>query len=195
MQQMSQDDFLKERERMMRQLQNYDAVDHDLRQFGRRREQHVDDNAKRRVEMLLGLGRQTKDIPVKGPDGSEYTFSIRTMTAKEMREMVAIASFMSKQESVDVGYAVREFVLSHVVFAIDGADIDLVLGLSTMRRHEQIQNRAEFFNNMNENTLNYLYSEYEQLHAENKSWFEIKDEEDAKEVAEQIRKSGQGDGS
>ncbi len=150
-----------------------------------------DPNVKRRIEMLVGIGRQTRDVIIEDENG-KAVYSIRTLKSKEMRALMHLAAEMAKAESVDTLYAIREQTLALSVFAIDGIDVDMVLGVANRSHEERLEARKMLFNEMNEYTLNYLYRMHEDMMAENAKLFSIKDAADAKEVAEQIRKSGQG---
>jgi hypothetical protein len=151
----------------------------------------VDPNVKRRIEMLVGIGRQTRDVPLKTERG-ETVFSLRTLKSKEIRYLMKIAAEMAKAESVDTIYAIREHTLALSIFAIDRVDVDIVLGTSGRPNDERLAARKALFDEMNENTLNYLYRMHEEMMDENSKLFSIKTEGDAKEVAEAIKKSSQG---
>lgn len=151
----------------------------------------ADPNVKRRIEMLVGIGRQTRDVPIRTETG-EATFSMRTLKSKEIRYLMKIAAEMAKTESIDAIYAIREQTLALSVFAVDGVDIDIYLGVTGRSNEDRLAARKLLFDEMNENTLNYLYRMHEGMMDENAKMFSIKSDEDAKEVAEQIKKSGQG---
>ena len=147
------------------------------------------ENAKRRVEMLLGIGRAHKDVVVDDGD-NQVTYSIRTLKGVENKHLTNAYTNMAKTANAAEIYDIRALALSFCVYAIDGNDIDLTLGCSGSEVRYDI--RQEFFNELDEAVAIFLYKEFEALTAENKQKFGLTSDKAVKEVAQDIKKSGEG---
>lgn len=155
--------------------------------------------SKRRIELLLGLGRGTKDVPIETDEGT-VTFSLRTLKRKENRE---IASFLenAKRVRADTGeyilspaslYALSVMALKYAIYEVDGIEIDVVLGTVNAEDDQRISVRELFVEELDDTLVNHLFAEYERLVVDNTAKYGIKSEAEAKEVAEELRKSSQG---
>ena len=149
-------------------------------------------HAKRRVELLVGIGRSTRDIEVDGHQG-KMTISLRTLKSREVRKLLKIANMLAQDKNPDVIYAVREQTLAFSIYAIDGHNIDTVLGCEGMDEDECLHVRSMFLDELDESMLNFIYSKYQELSNENAEKYGVETAADAKEVAEQVRKSSQGE--
>lgn len=133
------------------------------------------EGARRRVEMLCGLTRSTRTADIDGT-----TFSLRTLKNKEMREALLIASQFDG--TVESPFEIRKQLLARSLYEVAGTDITLFLGDSSL------ESIYEFLDEMDENLLTRLYSEYLLLADEATKKFSIKSEVDAKEVVEDLKK-------
>lgn len=149
-------------------------------------------DVKRRIEMLADIGKQTRDVVIKASDDESVTFKLRTLKSKEMSNVMQLAGALSQAGGVDTLYKLRTHTLALSLVSIDGVDVDMLLDMNDAPLSERLAARREMLDEMNEYTLNYLYRMHEELMADNAKLFGIKDENDAKEVAEQIKKSGEG---
>lgn len=147
--------------------------------------------AKRRIEMLVGIGRQTLDVEVATESGSAV-FSLRTLKSKEMRSLVNIASMLAKAEDPDAIYAIREASLALAIYAIDGVPIDVILDTQGLAEPARVAARKDFLDDMDEHTLNYIFIKHEELVASSAKQFGVHSAADAKEVAEELKKSSKG---
>jgi hypothetical protein len=154
---------------------------------------------KRRLEILLGIGRGKKDVSLQTPEG-RFTFSLRTLKGREQREVATLAETLKRVKSSEGAYVLsptsvyqlRTMALKHSLYAIDGIDIDMVLGQANQSYEDRISFREAFLDELDEDVLSYLFSAYESLVVEHTSKYNFSSEEDMKEVAEEVKKSGAG---
>lgn len=144
---------------------------------------------KTRIEMLVGIGRATREVPIETEDG-KVIFSIRTLKGREMRFLAdSLQKLTDTKQASDI-YDMRSLTLAHSVFAVDGMDIDVVLGVRGQSNAEQV--RKQFLDEFDEAILAHLHGKYQEMTQENRNKFAVKTTEDAKEVAESMKKSGEG---
>lgn len=131
--------------------------------------------AKKRFEILSGLGRATRDVVIDG-----VTFSLRSIKAKELREVVnATLQMSNKAEEI---FEARAHTLARVVYKIDGHDIGIILG------NDSLEAKLEFVQQLDEEVAQHLYREYDDLLNSHKKLFSTQQEE-IKEVGEDLKKS------
>lgn len=150
-----------------------------MQNVSRRREQSqqdISDGARRRVEMLLGMTRQTKKIKIQETD-----YELRTLKSVEMRKALAEAS--KYDGTVQMAFELRKQVLSSSLIGIGGVDIDMFLGTS------DINAKYQLIDNLDEALLIRLYDEYTKLSSETNKKYSINSMEELKEVTEDIKKS------
>lgn len=135
----------------------------------------LSEGAKRRVEMLCGMTRSTRTIDLDGT-----VFSLRTLKNKEMREALILASQFDG--TVESPFEIRKQLLARSLYEVAGTDITLFLG------DPSIESVCEFLDEADETLLTRLYSEYLHLVEDASKKFSIKNEEDAKEVIEDLKK-------
>lgn len=137
--------------------------------------QRLNDGAKRRIEMLVGMSRLNRTVSL-----DENEFILQTLRAKEMREVfTATAKFDGTVESP---YEMRKQLVARSLSHIAGYDVDQFLGAN------DIEIRLAFVDELPEALLDRLFNEYQLLVKESVDKFSIKDELDAKEVLEDLKK-------
>lgn len=133
---------------------------------------------KTRLEILANIGRLTKDVEIGG-----ITFSIRTLKSRETREVALSAFSPSFKNDLEVSYEMRRQQLARSIFKIDGHEIGLVLG------NDSFEARMHWIDNdLEESVANKLFAEMQGLNDKARAQFEIKTDEQAKEVAEDLKK-------
>lgn len=132
--------------------------------------------AKERIEILTGLGRCIQKIEFEG-----ITFSLRSLKDKEMREVV----FMSNTcvNKVDAYFEARLQTLARSIYEIDSQPISLVLS------SDKLEDVINWLEDMDEGLVEFIHTHYLDMIKKNKEKFAIKNEDDAKEVVEEIKKS------
>jgi hypothetical protein len=155
--------------------------------------------AKRRIELLLGIGRGTKEVPIDTEEGT-VTFSIRTLKGKENKEVAALLE-NAKRVRNEAGeyilsptglYALRVLALKYAIYAIDGIEFDVVLGTVSAEQDQKISVRELFLEELDDTLVARLFGEYESLVMDNTAKYGIKSEAEAKEVAAEVSKSSKG---
>jgi hypothetical protein len=157
---------------------------------------------KRRLEILLGIGRGRKDIALDTNDG-KFTFSLRTLKGKEQMEVASTAETLKRIRGTKGDYifspssvhVLRLVVLKHSLYAIDGIDIDLVLGQNGRSPDDRLAFREAFIDELDEGLVTHLFASYEALVEEHSAKYNLATDKGIKEVAEKVRKSGEGVGS
>jgi len=131
---------------------------------------------KQRLEFLANLCRSSKDVEIEGT-----TFSLRTLKGYENKEVIQIAYGLGNT-NIEVLFEGRRQRLARSIFKIDGSDIDMILGSSTM------ESKLEMIDNLEENVIQKLSVEFDALNQEVNTKFSISTEADIKEVTEDLKK-------
>lgn len=147
---------------------------HRMSQAERRRGERITPQAKERAEFLANLGRKTKDVVVE-----TSTFSIRTLKGSETRAAIMATASV---EMLERPFEARRQQLARAVYAIDGHDVALALGTDLMEA------KVNFIEDLDDNVIAYLYSEWVKLNAEAAKAFSVNSDEEMKEVLEDIKK-------
>jgi hypothetical protein len=130
----------------------------------------VNPESKSRIELLIGLGRKVKEVEI-----DEYTFSLRTLKAREIKEVVKELTRLSN--SPDFVFETRIQVLSRSLYQINGHDVGQILGGS------EVEDVSNFLNECDDNLVVRLYEAYTELTKD----VNLKEEE-VKQVADDIKK-------
>lgn len=149
----------------------------------------VSQTVRRRIEMLVGIGRAYRDIKVKTAHG-QIIFTVRSLKVKEMKYLTQLAGEAAKVGELGSAFDIRSRTLACAITAIDGAEIDLVLDSVSLNSEDRLAVRVNFLNELDESVLAYLHSEYQKMVKTHSEQFSIKSDAEAKEVAEDIKKSG-----
>lgn len=166
-----------------RHLQSQEDVEQELRNARREKQEairngpKITDSAKKRIEILAGIGRLVKDIKI-----GEYTFTLRTLKAKEQRE-AAIATFTNSSSQMEASFEARKQQLARAITHIDGNDIEAVIGDNSL---EAIMLFLE--EDIEEIVLNKLFSEFVDMKKEIQEKYGIATKKDVEEVSEDLKK-------
>lgn len=131
--------------------------------------------AKERIEFLTGLGRARKEIEFEG-----VVFSLQSLKASEMRDVLHFGS--RGETTAEAMFDIRAYTLAYAVEKIDSQQIGIVLG------DDSLDARFDLICRMEEETVEFLHRNYNEMVKESKTRFEVKTNEEAKEVAEEIKK-------
>lgn len=132
--------------------------------------------AKERIEILAGLGRCRDKVEFEG-----VSFSIQSLKSGEMRDIVRISN--NAVNASDSYFEARLQTLARAIYEIDDQPLSVVLGSN---KQEDVLTWLE---DMDENLVEFIHNHYLDMVKKNKTKFVIKDEKDAAEVAEEIKKS------
>lgn len=144
----------------------------EARRTGRER---LNDAAKRRIDILLGITQLTREFTIEG-----NVFILRTLKSKETRD--AISAAVAYDGTVNGPYEIRRQFLSRSLTHIAGVEAEQFIGSNTLEA------KLAFLDELDEAFLSRLYEEYVLLNKESKEKYAIKNSEDAKEVAEDLKK-------
>lgn len=138
----------------------------------------ISPGGKRRIEMLTGIGRATKDVEIDG-----HVFTLRTLKSQELREVVTAAKNAS--DNFESTFEARTHTLARAIFKIDGEDIGLVLG------DNSIESKLIMIQELDETIINVLQKNYSLLVDENNKKYGLTNDTPAvvKEVVEDLKKS------
>ena len=155
-------------------------------------EQKILFEAQRRIELITGLGRKTKDITIEN-----ITFTLRSLKGFERNYLSQV---IAKQSRIKLGedkfgfntegmYNIKIEALSHSLYLIDGQPIEIILGTINQSYEDQISARKDLIVAMDSELTDYLFSHFERLSAETRDGYAPKTTEEVKEVVDTIRKS------
>lgn len=131
--------------------------------------------AKKRIDMLLGITRMTSEVNI-----DNTIFILRTLKSKEMREAIYNASLF--EGTIHTTYELRKQLLARAITHIAGIDINEFLNSNLLEA------KMIFIDEMDESLNNRLYNEYVDLVNKSNKKYAMKNIEDAKEVAEDLKK-------
>lgn len=135
----------------------------------------LNEGARRRIEMLVGMSRTTRDCDIGG-----HKYSLQTLSSKEMR--AAIMSAAAFGGSVQEPFEIRRQLLAHSLTFVAGLDIVQFVGSN------DFEAKLELIDSLDEALLNRLYDEYLTMVKEAREKYTIKNQEDAKEIVEDLKK-------
>lgn len=135
----------------------------------------LNDGAKRRIEILLGMTRTTHKADINGTP-----FIFQSLKAKEMRDAIIAAS--EYDGTVQSPFEIRKQFLARSIVGIADVDIEQFIGSNTL------ESKLLFIEELDDALLTRLYDEYLTLAKEAREKFTIKTQEDAKEVVEDLKK-------
>jgi hypothetical protein len=137
----------------------------------------ISNEAKKRLEILADIGRATKDVQI-----GEFTFSLRTLKAKEAKE-AALATFSTSVTQLEASFEARKQQLARSLFKIDGELIEMIIG------SELLADKLAFIeDNLEDIIVEKLWSEFVSLKEEVKNKYSINTVKEAEEVSEDLKK-------
>lgn len=129
----------------------------------------------RRIEMLIGMTRLTREVEIEG-----NSFVFRSLKGKEMREAATAASEFDG--TVQLPYEIRRQLLARSISSIAGIELEQFIGSSTL------DSKLLFVDELDEALSSRLYNEYVILSIEAKEKYSIKTVEEAQEVSDDLKK-------
>lgn len=131
--------------------------------------------ARLRVEVLANIGRLSTEVII-----DNYKFTLQSLKAGEMREIIRIVSKVEIPS--DAMYEMRAQTLARSIGSVDDRPIELVIGANSL---DEIVN---FVNDLEEHVVNQLFVAYNDMVKIYDKKISIKNPEEAKEIAEEIKK-------
>ena len=143
---------------------------------------------KRRLEILIGIGREYRDVELNTNEG-RVVFKLQTIKARERQHVAKMLNQLFKQRTNENLHALRDTTLAYAIDSIDGISLDNLLNCENMNEDDKYYIRESFIREMDDNVSLFLYKNFEILDEESKSRYTWGTEDGAKEVAEAISKS------
>lgn len=137
--------------------------------------ERLNDGAKRRIEMLIGMSRVTRECEL---DGNTYLF--QSLKSKDMRDIYSESAEFDG--TIHFAYEIRRQTIARSLSQVGGIDINQFLSSNSF------ESRLMFLDELPESLLQRLFIEYRELEKEANEKYSIKTEEDAKEVVEDLKK-------
>jgi hypothetical protein len=165
--------------------------------------QHFDEQrhlneARRRIDLITGLGRKTKDVEINTEEGS-IVFTLRSLKTFEQNCLAQVIE-QANRITLPNGrtafaptslYEIKIEALTHALFLIDGQSVDVVLGTVNEPFDAKVSARQSMIRDMDGALVDHLFIKYEELSKETYDGYAPRTAEEAKEVVETIRKSGE----
>lgn len=157
---------------------NLSEVERDMKRMRQEKMQShqvLNDGARKRIEMLIGMTRSTRSVDIEG-----NVYGLQTLKGREMREaMMAVSEF---DATVQFPFEMRRQLLARSLVQVAGVPIDNFVGSN------MLESKLEFIDQLDDILLNRLMEEYSALNQEAKSKYTMQKPEDVKEVAEDLKK-------
>ncbi len=131
-------------------------------------------DAKKRLDLLLGIGRTTKDVMIEG-----YKFTLRSLKSSEMKEIVTAAS---KVQGTEFMFEMRTQTLARSLVKIEDQPIELIIDNNTLEA------RLYYIEECEDHIVHILYTAYTDMIKENQEKYGVKNEKEAQEVLDQVKK-------
>ena len=145
------------------------------REAKRSGKERLNEGAKRRIEMLIGMTQTTRQFSVENNN-----FILRSLKSKEMKEsLLAVAEY---DGTIQAPYEMRKQILARSLTHVADVEIEQFIGSNTL------ESKMLFLDELDESLLTRLYDEYLLLTKTTKEKFAIKNDKDAEEVVENIKK-------
>lgn len=159
----------------MREVNNVEQQILEAKRAKREGKERLSDGARRRIEMLVGMTRLTKDVEIDG-----QLYRLQTLKSRELREaLVATSEF---DGSIQLVFETRKQLLARSLIVVAGMEIGQFLS------SDDLQTKLDFIEEMDHSLLLRLYNEYVILANDAQDKYSLKTEEQVKEVIEDLKK-------
>lgn len=144
----------------------------EAKRLGRER---LNDGAKRRIEMLVGMTRHTRSCEVGG-----NVYVLQTLRSRELRDAVIAATAFDG--SVQSPFEIRKQLLARSLVQIAGMDANQFMGSN------DIEDKLAGLDEFDHYLLGRLYDEYLSMVKEAQEKYAVHTPEQAQEVVEDLKK-------
>lgn len=159
----------------VREMTDIERDIHAAKKAKREGKERLSDGARRRIELLIGMTRLTRDVDIAG-----QMYKLQTLTSEELRDaIVAAAEF---DGSVQFIFETRRQLLARSITVVAGVEIEQFLN------SRDLEDRLYFVELLDHALLIRLYTEYVALSKEANDRYSPKTEEQVKEVLEDLKK-------
>ena len=160
----------------MKEMSDVERQIFEAKKAKREGKERLSDGARRRIEMLVGMTRLTKDVEIEG-----NLYRVQTLSSRELRDAVTATSEFDG--SVQFIFENRKQILARALTVVAGVDIEQFLNSN------ELETRLEFIELVDHSLLLRLFNEYNTLSKEANEKYALKTEAQVKEVLEDIKKS------
>jgi hypothetical protein len=159
----------------MKELSDVERQVFEAKKAQREGKQRLSDGARRRIEMLIGMTRLTRDIDIEG-----NMYRIQTLTSRELRD--AITATAEFDGSVQFIFENRKQLLARSLVVVAGVEVQQFLNSN------DLGDRIDFIEMMDHALLLRLFHEYNLLAKEAQDKYAVKTEAEVKGVLEDLKK-------
>lgn len=156
-------------------LQDFERKVETVRRAKQTGQERLTSSARARIAALCEMSQGTQTVEL---DGNAYV--MQTLKAKDHR--AAIVAATAFDGTSHAAFEVRKQLMARAIIKIGGYDVELFLG------DDSLEARLEFIEELPEAVLIKLYSEYLDLAQASQNKYFIKNEAEAKEVMEDLKK-------
>ena len=159
----------------IREISDFEKQVLEAKKLKREGKERLSEGARRRVEMLVGMSRLTKECELGG-----NLYKLQTLTSKDLREVVVAASEFDG--TVQLVFETRKQILARSLIVVAGVDINQFLNSN------ELSAKLDFIEELDHALLLRLYNEYISLAQEVEEKYSLKTDNDVKEVLEDLKK-------
>jgi hypothetical protein len=138
-------------------------------------QERLSDGAKRRIEMLIGMTRLSKDVEIGG-----QPYRLQTLASQDLRD--AVVSAAEYDGTVQLVFETRKQLLARSLVLVAGVEIKEFLN------SDDLQDRLDFIEKLDHALLLRLYNEYTDLAQQAQNKYTLKTEAEVKEVIADLKK-------
>lgn len=159
----------------MREVNDVEQQFLNAKKAKREGKERLSEGARRRVEMLVGMTRLSRDVEVAG-----NLYRLQSLSSRELRDaLTATAEF---DGSIQLVFETRKQLLARSLVVIAGVETSQFL------YSEELEVRLDFIEMMDHALLLRLYNEYVLLANEAQDKYAIKTQAEVQEVLEDLKK-------
>lgn len=159
----------------MRDMSDIEKNIYAAKKAKREGKERLSEGARRRIEMLLGMTRITRDVEIGG-----QMYKLQTLTSEELRQATVATS--EYDGTVQFIFEHRKQLLARSVVVVAGMPIDQFL------QSDDIEAKLEFIELVDHAVLHRLFTEYTSLLQEAQEKYSPKTDAQVKEVVEDLKK-------
>jgi hypothetical protein len=159
----------------MREVSNVEQEFLAAKKAKREGKERLSEGAKRRVEMLVGMTRLSRDVEVAG-----NMYRLQSLSSRELRD--ALTATAEYDGTIQLVFETRKQLLARSLVVIAGVETSQFL------YSEELDVRLDFIELMDHALLLRLYNEYVLLANEAQDKYAIKTQAEVQEVLEDLKK-------
>jgi hypothetical protein len=147
----------------------------EAKRITREGKERLTESARRRIEMLIGMTRLTRDVEIDG-----HTYRLKALSSRELED--ALSACSNFDGSIKFIFETRKQILARSLIVVANVEIDQFLGSN------YLEDRLDFIDELDHSLLIRIYNEYNILAKESQDKYTLKTEAEVKEVLEDLKK-------